>query len=123
MIFSKLIFTCTSLVLFLLVLLPPLQRDIEWQSLLSKATPDSLKLQSLRFPKDEIRLLQASNILLNNSYNKESLSMAKETTQYKFRSYSAWLLIYQNSMSSSVEKQNAREILHKLDPLNPMYRK
>jgi len=122
-IFSKLIFTCTSLVLFLLVLLPPLQRDIEWQSLLSKATPDSLKLQSLKFPKDEIRLLQASNILLNNSYNKESLSMAKETTQYKFRSYSAWLLIYQNSMSSSVEKQNAREILHKLDPLNPLYRK
>jgi O-antigen ligase len=122
-IFSKLIFTSISLVIFLLVLLPPLQRDIEWQSLLSKATPDSLKIESLKFPKDEIRLLQASNILMNNSYNKESLFIAKETTQYKFRSYSSWLLIYQNPMSSSIEKQNARKILLKLDPLNPLYRK
>ena len=104
---------------------PPLLADYKWTSayISRNATKIHASLRPTFFaPSNSFRLAQAAQIFESSNLNDQAYKIALSATKFNPRSFDGWQLLYYVKESNSEEKLLAKEMMIKLDPLNPRWR-
>ena len=107
------------MILGALVAIPPYYANASLFSALKSG--DLKKIQSSAYlkPIDERRLIQVAGILLNNKYEAEAITMARDATVRYPDSYDLWNLWSAIPTASPADLATAKAQLKRLDPFNP----
>lgn len=105
-------------ILGLVIALPPFVADAGWRSALKRGDGAAIIKVATQWPKDTYRLSNIAIALEKSNLTDEAIVIARENVLFNPRSYDAWKLLIQLSMSTPEEQSRGLEMLHKLDPLN-----
>jgi O-antigen ligase len=108
------------LLLFIGLAFPPLKADLEYAKARELANVQVLIDRVAKWPQDQSRYSESINLLFTNSFRDEALSMTYEALQMFPRSSVLWEYVYLNPEASGEKRNQARERLRELDPLNPL---
>ena len=108
-----------GVILGALVAIPPYYANASLFSALKSG--DIKKIQSAAYlkPIDERRLIQVAGILLNNKYEAETITMARDANARYPDSYDLWNLWSAIPTASPADLATAKAQLKRLDPFNP----
>lgn len=103
---------------------PPLLADYKWTK--AYISRDATKIyDSLRptyfAPSNSFRLAQAAQIFEASNLNDQAHSIAVSATIFNPRNFDGWQLLYFVKKSNSDEKLLAKNMMIKMDPLNPKW--
>lgn len=104
------------------IALPPFLADHNWYKALRSGKVDQFISAAQAEPINSKRMFDAANILEQNKYYAESKKLNKLARDFDPNFYYNWLAMYNNSEATEQEKNQARENLHRLDPLNPAWK-
>ena len=105
----------------MLIAMPPFIADAKWRIAMGSGNAEKLKSAAVAWPKDPIRLSQASTIFLDNKFPEEALVLSKLVVKDFPNTYIAWYTYAQMPNLSASEKVLIKNNLNRLDPLNPAY--
>lgn len=109
----------TGIIVGLAIGLPPFIADAALRSALQKGDPTALVAAVKKWPIDEIRLVQAAQILASSKLNAQSLELDIFAAKRDPRLYYAWEGISTNSTATAAQKSDALSHMKLLDPNNP----
>jgi O-antigen ligase len=98
---------------------PAFKADLDWASARKTDQAQVIGDQLKKWPQDEIRFTSGVYAFLRSNLLNEALPLTEEGLRLFPRSSVLWNYLYQNPVSSSQQKNLAREKLRELDPLNP----
>jgi O-antigen ligase len=106
--------------LFLGLAFPAFKGDLDYAKARDLAKVEILVDQVAKWPQDQLRYSEAIFVLLSNDFKAEALSLTFESLQIFPRSSLLWEYLYLNPEASDKKRNQAREKLRELDPLNPL---
>lgn len=105
-----------------LVAIPPFLADAKWRTAMGSGDAAKIQSAAVAWPKDSIRLSEASTIFLDNKLPDQALLLSKLGIKEFPNSYVAWYTYAQMPNLTDAEKILIKSNLHRLDPLNPAYK-
>ncbi len=105
-----------GLTIGLIVALPPYVSASKFFSSLKTSEIELVQSTALLAPQDSQRMLYAVQILENNNYNNEAITMVKEVNKSFPDSYEAWKFLSVLKNSTESDKQVAVKQMRRLDP-------
>lgn len=99
--------------------LPPFIADAGLRSALQKGDPTALVAAVKKWPVDEIRVIQAAQILAGSKLEPQALELDLFAAKRDPRLYYAWQGISTNSTATAAQKSDALAHMKVLDPNNP----
>jgi hypothetical protein len=105
----------------MLIAMPPFIADAKWRIAMGSGNAEKLKSAAVAWPRDPIRLSQASTIFLDNKFPEEALVLSKLVAKDFPNTYIAWYTYAQMPNLTASEKVLIKNNLNRLDPLNPAY--
>ena len=105
-----------SLILGFLVALPLFLSDVGFRDALERRNSKFLIEKVERWPRNDVYLLMASNLLKNSGLDLQSVELAREAIAVNPNNVSALLFLYQSQEISSNERARIKEKIIQLDP-------
>jgi O-antigen ligase len=99
--------------------MPLFLKDMQLRSALENGTVQQTVQAVEKWPFNANRAGQISSFLLLKGFPDDALNLARIAVQKSPRSFVSWKVIYDSPNSSQNEKEIAKQIMIKLDPLNP----
>lgn len=109
----------TGVIVGLALGLPPFIADAGFRTALQKGDANSLISAVKKFPVDEVRLVQAAQILGSSKLEADSLALDALAASRDPRFYYAWQGISTNTSATAAQKADALARMKALDPHNP----
>ena len=106
--------------LFLGAVFPAFKGDLDFAKARDMANVEILVDQVGKWPQDQMRYTEAIFLLVSNDFKREALSLTLESLEIFPRSSALWEYLYLNPEASNKKRNDARERLRELDPLNPL---
>ena len=103
----------------LLLVLPPFMADNHWYNAIKSQKAENLQKAALSWPMDSNRLANAVNMLAQNKFDAQALTVAREAIKFNPRSFYAWQTMLSIQILTPTESADAIKHLQELDPLNP----
>lgn len=106
----------------LMLALPPLVSDANWQSAQESRTVDKVEatmISSYFNPQNSMRYITNIQLLENSNLPDLARKYALEAVQWNPESYDLWKLLYLLRNSTPEDKSKAVDNMRRLDPLNP----
>ena len=100
--------------LFLAV--PPFFAEANWRTALSSKNLEQIVSAANQWPQTTDRYIQASKVLYENKFDKESLDFVRKGLECNSNSARLWYFLYQLPGSTEDEKEKAKAKLKILDP-------
>jgi hypothetical protein len=110
------------LILFLVfvgAVTPAFKGDLDWAQARRTDQAQLISEQLVKWPQDEVRFSSGVFAFLRSNLPKEALPLTEAGLELFPRSSVLWNYLYQNPVTPTVRKNQAREKLIELDPLNP----
>ncbi len=109
-------------VLGCLITAPPLSADMKWRS--AQLSQDVQKVEatleeSYMNPLSTMKLLSVVGVFETNGFHDLAYKYARKAVQFNPNSYESWRTLTILSKASEAEKNEALDMMRKLDPLNP----
>ena len=102
-----------------LIAIPVINASIAWRSALLSRQVENIVKVGKQWPDDEIRLVKAVGLLINNQQNKIALDLAISQISKYPRSVPLRYYIIQNPEAPEDLKAKMKSENHVLDPFNP----
>jgi O-antigen ligase len=104
---------------FLGIVTPAFKGDLDYANAIRVAKVNVLVEQIVTWPQDQARISNTLSLLLSNGFGREGLPVTLEALRMFPRSSVLWYRLYENPSASKIQRNEARERLRELDPLNP----
>ncbi len=108
-----------------LISVPPLNADMKWRDLLVSQQISKLEpalSNSYLTPNNSYRLATAVQLLENSKLPDSAIKYARIAVRFNPSSFDAWRMLYYSTLSTPAEKDLAKKMMRKLDPLNLLIR-
>ena len=116
---SSVLFGAVGGFIGLLLVLPPFMADNHWYNAIKSQKAENLQKAALSWPMDSNRLANAVNMLAQNKFDAQALTVAREAIKFNPRSFYAWQTMLSIQILTPTERADAIKHLQELDPLNP----
>jgi hypothetical protein len=100
----------------LVLAVPPFYADANWRTALSSKNLEQIVRAADQWPQSTDRYIQASKVLYENKFDKESLEFVRKGLEFNSNNARLWYFLYQIPESTASEKNLAVERLKILDP-------
>ena len=114
--------TVVGFTIGILIAIPPFVADTKWRTAIGSGDASKIQNAALAWPKDPIRLSEASTIFLDNNLPDQALILSELGVKEFPNTYLAWYTYAQMPNLSETEKVLIKSNLNRLDPLNPAYK-
>jgi hypothetical protein len=116
---SQLINVCLGVILGLVLVISPIQREHLILAANQQASVEKLVSALEKFPKSTTGYNRTLLLFDQNNLSRESLKVARNALEFNYRTYTAYVVVITSPFTSREEKIKAYKILRSLDPKNP----